>query len=738
MKPLGSIVRRPAIVLALFAIGMASRAGVPGPRRKSVGIREAGVEMSNGVPRLTINEQPTLPFAFFYNSDIRDWRESGHLQAQVDLARRTGVHIYSMSFRTPRTQPAGIETNWAWCDQYIDAFIELDPKAVFLLRIYAGPNWSWNVWKDIKPDHLVLYADGSRGRVSIASPYFHKPTDEDLARIVRHYEASPYGERILAYEVGGPNIEMFHDLYRVKGPDYSPMNQACFRKWLADKYDSDQALRTAWGDPEETLAAATIPESEPGRFPMHGGNDPVRVFYHIPEEQDWIDFSAYSQEIVADRLIDWARIVKRETQRRKLTLFFYGYTFELPGSFSGHYALQRVLDCEDVDLLGSPYSYVDRDVGGAGSFMCPIDSVVAHGKLWFNEDDTRTFALSERTNKTGLSFHSTGGKTPDETLGILSRNCAALLAHRAGTWWMDLISGGAFDEPALWSMLHRRLPLYQALYREPTPYRPDVAVLVDEESKLYVHDDWDVNSWTLYRMRSSAQQSGTAVGFYTLDDLCADVVPACKVYVFANAFHLSDADIAAIHRRLSRGQATAIWAYAPGYLGPSGPSVRRMRRVLGMDVALQDGVQGSTGVGPLAGLAWATSARVSPRFVVTDAAAETLGRYRSDGSISSARVGRSVFLADMGVTPAVLRCLFEEAGAHIWTRGNEVIHTDGRFLAVHTGHTGKVVVEVPPSLRADPIDALKVQRNGKSELTITASRGDTAWFSLHPVRVARR
>jgi len=30
-------------------------------------------------------------------------------------------------------------------------------------------------------------------------------------------------------------------------------------------------------------------------------------------------------------------------------------------------------------------------VGGAGSFMSPIDSVIAHGKLWFNEDDTRTF-----------------------------------------------------------------------------------------------------------------------------------------------------------------------------------------------------------------------------------------------------------------------------------------------------------------------------------------------------------
>ena len=698
-----------------------------------VDIREAKVETSNGVPRLTINGRPTTPFALFYNSDIRDWRESGHLQTQVDLARRTGVHIYSMSFRTPRTQPGGIETNWAWCDQYMDAFAELDPEAMFLLRLYAGPNWSWDVWKDITPEHLALYADGSRGSVSIASPYFHGPTDEDLAGIVRHYEASPYGTRILAYEVGGPNIEMFHDRYREKGPDYNPLNQERFRAWLRRRYGTDRALCSAWGDPDVTLATAVIPAFEPGRFPMHGGNDPVRVFYDVPGEQDWVDFSAYSQDIVADRLIDWARIVKRETEGRKLTLFFYGYTFELPGSFSGHYALQRVLDCKDVDLLGSPYSYVDRDVGGAGSFMSPVDSVIAHGKLWFNEDDTRTFGLSRRTNKTGLSFHSTGGQTPGETLGILSRNFASLLAHRAGTWWMDLVSGGAFDEPDLWTMLGERLPFYQALYRDPTPYRPDVAVLVDEESKLVVHDDWDVNSWTLYAMRSSAQQSGAAVGFYTLDDFAAGVVPACKVYVFANAFRLDDAEIAAIHERLTREQATAVWAYAPGYLGPSGPDAGRVSRVVGMDVAVRDGVQGSAGVGALAGLAWASSARVSPRFVVTDPAAETLGRYRADEQVSSARSGRSVFLGDMGVTPAVLRCLFEAAGAHIWTRGDEVVQTDGRFLAVHTGHAGEVAIHLPPRVRTEPVGAFRVRRREGSGITVTAARGDTFWFSLSPV-----
>ena len=92
-----------------------------------------------------------------------------------------------------------------------------------------------------------------------------------------------------------------------------------------------------------------------------------------------------------------------------------------------------------------------------------------------------------------------------------------------------------------------------------------------------------------------------------------------------------------------------------------------------------------------------------------------------------------MFLGDMGVTPPLLRCLFEQAGAHSWTRGDEVIHTDGRFLAVHTGHAGELAIRLPPRVRAAPIGAFQARQKGGAELTVTAARGETLWFSLHPV-----
>jgi len=358
------------------------------------GVTEARVAVENGMPRLVLDGTPTPPFIFFYNTDVQNPKQEEYLRTQVGLAAKAGVHLYSLPFRTPMAAD-GVTPDWAYSSRLLDRFIEADPQALFILRLFPGPDWSWKEWKpwhETNLDHYARFADGSLGRVSIASDYLWEPSNAHLRQVISHYENSPYGKRILGWHPGAPDSELFHDDYRGKGPDYSPVNQARFRRWLADTYGTDAALRQAWGREDVSLAAAAVPDFEPGRFPMRGAGpeETVQVFYDLPGERDWVDFSAYSNDIVADRVKDWARLIKEVTGGRKLSVFFYGYTFELPGSFSGHYRLQRVLECPDVDVLVSPYSYLDRAIGGAGNFMTLVDTVTAHGKLWLNEDDTRT------------------------------------------------------------------------------------------------------------------------------------------------------------------------------------------------------------------------------------------------------------------------------------------------------------------------------------------------------------
>jgi len=724
--------------LVAVVVAWALVAAAPGTAEGFAGVSEARIDFEAGVPRLSLNGKPVPPIIFFFNTDIPGPKSEAYLEQQVRLAAEHGIHLYSLPLRCPR-RPDGVTPNYEYSDSLLEKFITVDPEALFFLRVYPGPDPSWRAWRDIPEGEVASFADGSKGYVSIASDAFRRASDEDLAGVIRHFEHGPLGKRVFAYHPGGPEHEMFLDRYREKGPDYCAANQRRFRAWLRARYRTDEALREAWGRADITVDTASVPRSEPGRFPMHGGPGPVRVFYDLPRQQDWVDFSDYSNDLVAEQIIHWAKLVKAETSGRKLTAFFYGYTFELPGSFSGHYRLGRVLACPEVDILAGPCSYVDRPVGGAGGFMSLVDTVTAHGKLWINEDDSRTSLMNVSDMPPGWEAFNLPIMARDlhETVNILERNFASVLARRAGTWWMDLCSAGAFNDASLWDMLRDRTAWYEEMYHHPAAYRPEVAVVVDEESKCCVKSDWDANCWTMYAARDESAKTGAAVGYYSLDDFTAEVIPACKVYVFANAFRLTDAQVQRIHRRLDREHATAVWVYAPGYLGAHGADVRQAGRLTGIALAVKDGSQGSEGLGLLQGESWGVAVAVSPRLVVTDQNAEPLGRYRSDGCLSAAQAGtgghRSIFVGDMQVSAGLLRRLFEGAGVHLWTSGREVIQTDGRLLMVHSGEAGVKPITLPEGVEATAIKGEIVRRDGRT-LYARFERGDSLWFRLAAAR----
>ncbi|MCC7187004.1 MAG: hypothetical protein IT185_12220 [Acidobacteria bacterium] len=77
----------------------------------------------------------------------------------------------------------------------------------------------------------------------------------------------------------------------------------------------------------------------------------------------------------------------------------------------------------------------------------------------------------------------------------------------------------------------------------------------------------------------------------------------------------------------------------------------------------------------------------------------------------------------------VLRALFEASGAHIWTRGGEVVHTDGRLLAVHSGPGGLVPVGLPRGVEATVVEGSEAVRTERS-LTLRLGPSETAWLRL--------
>lgn len=709
----------------------------------------ARVETINQTPVLTLNGKPHPAMIFFFNSSMNIGQEN--LRPQVEMARSHGVHLYSMPF-----------VNWPWLEydkemkpvppdytestRILDRYLEVDPEALFLLRIWSTPPHSWKGWEQLSRAELALYDDGSTGMASLASEPLWKAFLESFQRMVEHFEASPYGPHIIGYHIGGQNsTEWFCDMYREKGPDYSAPNQTGFRRWLEKQYRTENALQSSWGDPDAAFQTAQIPKFEKGRFPVRGiqKDETLVSFYLLPHDRPWVDYSRYISELVTDRIMDAAGVSRKATQGNKLTAFFFGYLFDLPGSMSGHWELERILNCPDIDILCAPYSYLpleERLSGGSSGAMSLIDSVAAHGKLWINEDDMRTHLIDkEKELPVWLSEEGFGKQTSSlsETINLLKRNLGFVQTHRGGTWWMDLIAAGSFADDAIWGALKTEiLPKWEKRLSNPAPYQPDVAILVDPMSRYLCKNDWDLSFHGLTLLRNNAMKSGASVGFYLLSDFINGIAPECPVYLFANAFWLSDSYYPVLQSRIKNSKSAFIWLYAPGFMPPDGISLERMRSLTGFNLVQNEGLMGSLGKGLLEGLSWGwpTSNRVSPRFVLEDSRAETLGVYRdcrlpSSGMVHTGQQS-SFFLGDFEISPDVLRRLFRAGGAHIWTEGGEVVHTDKDNLIIHSGNAGSIPVSLPAgTLLVRNGEGLKTDpASGKVE--ITSKAGETHWFEI--------
>jgi hypothetical protein len=631
-------------------------------------------------------------------------------------------------------------TVWTGNETYdfteLDARMELlsaeNPEALLLPMIFFGtPPW----WADEHPDHVMLYETPAGTRLPVrilgrkvaswASPLWREGSLRALDRYLDHVESRPYGRRVAGYYLtAGSGGEEWFQYWGPEGEftDYSRINEEAFRGFLRTRYEDDRTLRSAWGRDDVDLATVGIP------LPHRRREERGSSFHHPVEDRDILDLMDHTARITAETLDLFARRIKERTSGTKLCGAFFGYISSIASEprehDSGHLGLPLILESPYLDFLSSPSAYTHRRPGvGFRKTMSATESVKLHGKLWWNQMDDRSHIAASRVatgpekdlpfrertiarRKARLAtvngYHGVTD-TLEETLQGQWAVFAQSLVQGIGHYWFDM-QGGWYDDLTLMNAVgHMKSIADRAVRFDRSPVH-EVALVVSNESRRFTRQCSHLGVYLLEIQEYYLGKCGLPFGVYLLEDM--ERIPPHKLWVFANAFHVSDELLAVVHEK-TRGS-DVVFLHGAGYVGTDGFSIERARRLTGIQVEVESKGYPCLEILPSAhpsvqGLEGEThgqaEATVSPAFHFQDPECIVLGRLTHGGRaglvVKETGEGRRYSSSTLLVPPGLLRNIARLAGAHVWVNGNDTVRANGSFVAVSATAPGKKVLHLP-------------------------------------------
>ncbi|MCC7495679.1 MAG: hypothetical protein IT204_25235 [Fimbriimonadaceae bacterium] len=649
------------------------------------------------------------------------WRQigapPGYFLSQVKLAQQAGVDIVSFSAPNcwgPPEEPA----NWQPLDDLCEEILEVNPQALLIPRVGAdAPDWYLNRHLEAR----MVFEDGRAVQRSVVTDRAYRAAAAaQLERIGRHL-AERFPRQVIGLHPCGQNTgEWFYaETWGRPLSGYDPATAAAWREYLRATGAAD------W------QTASVPPATERHGAPLGLLRDPVR-------EARLVAFNRFWQREMGDTVLALAAATRRGLGAGRLVVFFYGYGWEFGAigngaSVSGHYDLDRVLASPDIDVLCSPISYTDRAWLGTGPVMTAAESVAAAGKLWLNEDDTRTY-LDPRQQE-----HAQEGGLVNlaQTQHLMRRNTAMSIVRGQGCWWMDLPGQGWFNDAAIWQVMRELAPLDQGLLRRTTPFAPDIAAVLDEASTDLLAGGSQVAARPLiYDSRAALGRVGAPYGQYLLDRLLA-APRQPRLQVMLAAWSLT----AAQRQRLAARPAgvTRLWCWAPAVYGPAGQDLAAAQQVHGFalrPVTVPTAQAKATAAGLAAGLpaSWGPAAAIQPLFTVSGPG-EVWATW-SDGSPALVVRPGEVFCGVPQLVPELLRAVASRAGvplvtqraAHVWTA--DVASDGARYLVITPFDDGPLAVDCGRDGRCS--DALSGAALGGRQVTLPAEAGVTRVLLLQP------
>ena len=605
-------------------------------------------------------------------------------------------------------------------DAYAGFFARECPEAVIIPLLYIGaPTW----WEDANPGELLRFHDGSceaefaaasgspRCKVaSLASEAWAAAMDDGLRRVIDRLAA--LGPRLGGFMFGGGITYEWGLLGSFGWIDYStPM-----RRWW-------DAWRVRQG-----MTPAPLPSPEQRLRADGDWRDPVR-------DADAIALQRCLSDLTAERINRFAATIRRHGGARPI-ITYYGYTLTAregqgfigrygSGGFQGgHHAFRTVLDCPDVDVITSPWSYAERRLGsGDLAAHYPQDSVRLAGKVSWLQDD----------NRTCLGFPAQGidtGFEPDVAGCVrqLERATARRICGADEVYRMDLL-GGTWNHPDFTAAIARLDAAAAAVDALRAPSNAEILVVVDEDAVACLALHSPLHLQNVYRQLPLLARMGCPFHVVLASD-AAHLDPAPYKLLVLALCPRRDERLERIAARFRAAGASVLCLPGTALVGEHGPDPAGAAAIAGMPVDLLScdalTLHGVTAGGARFGLGRPLShicAGTGEILAGIDGRAEAALAVQSRGSAFDAWAAVTPLPADL------LAGLARRAGCHLQHDGGQLVWSTPSLIAIHADCDGTQELHPRGWTGAEAVLAPRRWRWQDGVIVAELAAGETAVFA---------
>jgi len=607
--------------------------------------------------------------------------------------------------------------------------------------------------------------------ISFFSERYRRECAEMLAAFVKAVEASPHGDRVIGYLLGGGQDAQMYSWSPPDGSlldpanwgDFSPAAQKAFPKWLESRYRNDIArLNAAWGS-----GLASFAEAKPPAIAQLAKAAP---FLDFQKDIQAYDFKRFLAEGRADLLDGFAAAIKQASTHEVVV----GASGGDGGHRRDNTSTSRLMRSKHLDFFLHQAAYGVRIPPSVGGINALLDSYTANGKLFLTDMDHRLWTGGKKAGGQigAVSFTDVSvGRAKDQAMqgDMWRREYARLwVSGNNGAWFNSMGPAAEYDNAELLKEIAFLNTTSNALVKSrcqrswwqslksffappPTVPASDVAFVLDEEAIDYAAAELGAfHAAGMFQQWQQSYASGVPIRYYYAQDLRDGIIPPAKLYVLQNLLNIDEA-LAARIKELRRTGATIVYLQGTGAVQLAAGRTEFLDDALGIrlrglnDAPKQLSAASDPAIHPLvSGDDWNAPVlvlkeeklREIPGLSLTqiDRGAAVLARYPASGFPAITSVendgAKLVFVGTSTLTSAMISRLAAFAGAWRVAAPGNVIAADKQILMVHPLKTGdvEIVLKKPSNLTDLETGIQKSPSALRHKLALEA--GKTYLFSL--------